>query len=144
MIIGSVSKGKETTCRRGRTTRSMSTESVTWLDEQKDSDKPFFMNLSHKAVHSDFTPAERHAGRYSDADLSFLPRGEGITAEKNLPRWVRDQKNSWHGIDFSYHSDNGLDYLYRRSITGKRTSRKRRLGSHSAAIGSGTSRVQST
>jgi N-acetylglucosamine-6-sulfatase len=27
---------------------------------------------------------------------------------------VRDQRNSWHGIDFSYHSDRGLDYLYRR------------------------------
>ncbi len=24
------------------------------------------------------------------------------------------RRNSWHGIDFSYHSDNGLDYLYRR------------------------------
>jgi len=47
-------------------------------------------------------------------DLSFLPRGEDISAEKDAPRWVRDQRNSWHGIDFSYHSDKGLDYLYRR------------------------------
>ncbi|MEP2311012.1 sulfatase/phosphatase domain-containing protein, partial [Rhodopirellula bahusiensis] len=40
--------------------------------------------------------------------------GKELSADKNTPRWVRDQKNSWHGIDFSYHSDKGLDYLYRR------------------------------
>ena len=82
--------------------------------EQQTNDQPFFLYLSHKAVHANFTPAERHEGRYKDVSLSFLPRGEGVTAENNAPRWVRDQKNSWHGINFSYHSDKGLDFLYRR------------------------------
>ncbi|QDT06039.1 Arylsulfatase [Rubripirellula lacrimiformis] len=99
---------------KGYITDEMTDYAVDWLEQQKDSDKPFFMYLSHKAVHSNFTPAERHKDRYANADLSFLPRGEGIDAENNSPRWVRDQRNSWHGIDFSYHSDNGLDYLYRR------------------------------
>lgn len=85
---------------------------VEWLDEQT-SDQPFFLYLSHKAVHANFTPAERHAGRYADVELD-LPQGEGLSAEKNTPRWVRDQRNSWHGIDFAYHSDAGLDYIYRR------------------------------
>lgn len=99
---------------KGYITDEVTDYAIDWLKEKQNSGEPFFMYLSHKAVHSDFTPAPRHEGKYADADLSFLPRGENITAENNAPRWVRDQKNSWHGIDFSYHSDKGLDYLYRR------------------------------
>ena len=98
----------------GYITDEITDYAIDWLKEQTPSDKPFFMYLSHKAVHSNFTPAPRHEGKYDSADLSFLPRGEGVTAENNAPRWVRDQRNSWHGIDFSYHGDKGLDYLYRR------------------------------
>ena len=99
---------------KGYITDELTDYAIQWMQQQKSEDKPFFMYLSHKAVHSNFTPAKRHENRYADADLSFLPRGEHELAEKNSPRWVRDQKNSWHGIDFSYHGDKGLDYLYRR------------------------------
>lgn len=99
---------------KGYITDELTDYAIDWLDQQSSSDKPFFLYLSHKAVHSEFTPAERHQGRYANADLSFLPRGEKMTADRDIPRWVRDQRNSWHGIDFSYHSDRGLDYLYRR------------------------------
>ncbi|EGF25470.1 sulfatase family protein [Rhodopirellula baltica] len=98
---------------KGYITDELTDYAVDWLKE-RDDDKPFFLYLSHKAVHSNFTPAKRHQGRYADEDLSFLPTGKELSADKNTPRWVRDQKNSWHGIDFSYHSDKGLDYLYRR------------------------------
>ena len=98
---------------KGYITDELTDYAVDWLEAQQNRDKPFFMYLSHKAVHSNFTPAERHQGRYADVELN-LPRGEEITAESNAPRWVRDQRNSWHGIDFAYHSDKGLDYLYRR------------------------------
>ncbi|CAD78151.1 MAG TPA: DUF4976 domain-containing protein [Rhodopirellula baltica] len=98
---------------KGYITDELTDYAVDWLKE-RDDDEPFFLYLSHKAVHSNFTPAERHQGRYADEDLSFLPTGKELSADKNTPRWVRDQKNSWHGIDFSYHSDKGLDYLYRR------------------------------
>ncbi len=99
---------------KGYITDELTDYAVDWLEEQKDDEKPFFLYLSHKAVHANFTPAKRHEDRYKDADLSFLPRGKEISASKDAPRWVRDQRNSWHGIDFSYHSDKGLDYLYRR------------------------------
>ena len=99
---------------KGYITDELTDYAVEWLEEQKDDEKPFFLYLSHKAVHANFTPAKRHQDRYKDADLSFLPRGKEISASKDAPRWVRDQRNSWHGIDFSYHSDKGLDYLYRR------------------------------
>ena len=99
---------------KGYITDELTDYAVEWLEEQKEDEKPFFLYLSHKAVHANFTPAKRHEDRYKDADLSFLPRGKEISASKDAPRWVRDQRNSWHGIDFSYHSDRGLDYLYRR------------------------------
>ncbi|MAI33676.1 MAG: acetylglucosamine-6-sulfatase [Planctomycetaceae bacterium TMED240] len=99
---------------KGYITDELTDYAVDWLEEQKDDEKPFFLYLSHKAVHANFTPAKRHEDRYKNADLSFLPRGKNISASQDAPRWVRDQRNSWHGIDFSYHSDRGLDYLYRR------------------------------
>ncbi|MCH1441774.1 MAG: sulfatase [Rubripirellula sp.] len=99
---------------KGYITDELTDYAVEWLEEQKDDEKPFFLYLSHKAVHANFTPAKRHEDRYKNADLSFLPRGKNISASQDAPRWVRDQRNSWHGIDFSYHSDRGLDYLYRR------------------------------
>jgi N-acetylglucosamine-6-sulfatase len=36
---------------------------IDWLNN-RDKDKPFFMYLSHKAVHSNFQPAKRHKGAY--------------------------------------------------------------------------------
>jgi len=98
---------------KGYITDELTDYAVDWLETQRNADEPFFLYLSHKAVHSNFTPAKRHQGRYADVKLD-LPRGEEGKAENNTPRWVRDQRNSWHGIDFSYHSDKGLDYLYRR------------------------------
>lgn len=99
---------------KGYITDELTDYAVDWLETQKDSDKPFFLYLSHKAVHANFTPAKRHEGKYANENLDFLPRGKDITAANDAPRWVRDQRNSWHGIDFSYHSDKGLDYLYQR------------------------------
>ncbi|TWU45302.1 Arylsulfatase [Novipirellula aureliae] len=98
---------------KGYITDELTDYAVEWL-ESRPKDKPFFLYLSHKAVHANFTPARRHQGRYADADLSFLPNGSDLSASNNTPRWVRDQRNSWHGVDFAYHSDRGLDYLYRR------------------------------
>jgi len=97
---------------KGYITDELTDYAVDWLDQQK-GDKPFFLYLSHKAVHANFTPAQRHQGRYAEVKLD-LPRGQDISASNNAPRWVRDQRNSWHGVDFAYHSDKGLDSLYRR------------------------------
>jgi N-acetylglucosamine-6-sulfatase len=97
---------------KGYITDELTDYAVEWLDQQT-GEKPFFLYLSHKAVHANFTPAERHQGRYANVDLN-LPTGQGVSAGTNSPRWVRDQRNSWHGIDFAYHSDRGLEYLYRR------------------------------
>ena len=45
---------------------------VEWLASTA-RDKPFFMYLSHKAVHSEFAPAARHLGDYQEQDVVYPP-----------------------------------------------------------------------
>ena len=45
---------------KGYITEELTDYAIDWLKKQKPSEKPFFMYLSHKAVHSPFTPAARH------------------------------------------------------------------------------------
>jgi arylsulfatase A-like enzyme len=77
-----------------------------WLDD-RDKKKPFFLYLSHKAVHAGFQPAKRHKGKYKGKKIK-LPAtyGQTLTGEyRNLkwPQWVADQRVSWHGVDYMYH-----------------------------------------
>ena len=34
--------------------------------------------------------------------------------EARRPRWVRDQRNSWHGVDFPYHTHLDIAEYYKR------------------------------
>jgi len=98
---------------RGYITDELTDYLVDWLESGRDRSKPFFAYLSHKAVHSDATPAERHRGSYDDVDFS-LPETVEIGDEylEGKPMWVKNQRNSWHGIDFFYASDRTMtDYL---------------------------------
>ncbi|RJP32956.1 MAG: DUF4976 domain-containing protein [Candidatus Omnitrophota bacterium] len=71
---------------------------------QKDHEKPFFLYLSHKAVHADFYPAERHKTAYSDVKIEH-PASMANTPEnyEGKPSWVKRQRHSWHGVDYMYH-----------------------------------------
>ncbi len=94
-----------------------------WLKEVK-KNKPFFMYLSHKAVHQNFSPAKRDKGRYKDIQIQyplsmFLSAGpnsrqytKGKRSDnsqydinyKDIPQWVRAQRHSYHGVDLMYYS----------------------------------------
>jgi len=87
---------------------------------QQDGDHPFFLELSHKAVHAEFEPAPRHVGAYRDVTIPY-PASMWLTERNYLgkPRWVRQQRGSWHGVDFMFHGDlgpgmTGFDNFYRR------------------------------
>src|SRR5690606_3168570 len=86
---------------------------IDWLNERT-GDKPFFVYLSHKAVHAQFTPCDRHKGRYADVEVP-TPKTQPDTPENfaDKPKWVKDQRNSWHGVDFPYHSDIDIKEFYR-------------------------------
>jgi N-acetylglucosamine-6-sulfatase len=85
-----------------------------WLKE-RGKDRPFFLYLSHKAVHSEFIPAERHKGRYKDKPF-IAPQTMADSAANyaGKPMWVRNQRNSWHGVDYPYHGSLDIADYYRR------------------------------
>ena len=99
---------------KGYITDELTDYAIEWLRSLPET-QPWFMYLSHKAVHSEFVPAQRHAGRYRDG--KFVPpptmAASGDMA-RNRPMWVQNQRNSWHGVDFPYHSDLDIGEYYKR------------------------------
>lgn len=86
-----------------------------WIENGRDSDKPFMLYLSHKAVHAMFEPPKRYLGKYENVQIEY-PENMADTEEnyKGKPRWVREQRNSWHGVDYMYHGQMDFDTFYRR------------------------------
>ncbi|MCA9267691.1 MAG: sulfatase-like hydrolase/transferase, partial [Planctomycetales bacterium] len=99
---------------KGYITDELTDYAIDWLDG-RDKRKPFFLYLSHKGVHAEFAPAERHKNLYQDAKYD-LPASAADTEEnyRGKPRWVKDQRNSWHGVDYPYHSTLDVAEYYRR------------------------------
>ncbi len=74
-----------------------------WLDN-RDKDKPFFAYLSHKAVHAEFYPAKEYEDKYAEADILKPQSMKNIEQNyEGKPDWVREQRYSWHGVDYMYH-----------------------------------------
>lgn len=86
---------------QGYTTDLLTDHAVDFIRASQD--KPFMLYLSHKAVHADFQPAERHKGSY--ANVVIPHPGTMANTEENYagkPDWVRAQRDSWHGVDGMY------------------------------------------
>ncbi len=99
----------------GYITTLLTRYAIDFLEQQKDSDKPFFLYLSHKAVHANFTPEKKYDQKFADKPFK-RPASETLLTDnkRNLPRWLLDQRNSWHGVDFPYHSDLNIEQYYKR------------------------------
>ncbi|MDR0394724.1 MAG: sulfatase, partial [Tannerella sp.] len=99
---------------------------IDFMKRQVKEEKPFFVYLSHKGVHDNFSAAKRHKGRYAGKDLVIPPSfhtptygertlpsidpetgkaaaGKHYYGENMMPDWVKSQRESWHGVDYSYH-----------------------------------------
>ncbi len=86
-----------------------------FLDQQKESETPFFLYLSHKAVHANFTPEEKYDKKFEPKPFARPASEQKVDGNRrNLPRWLLDQRNSWHGVDFPYHSDLSVEKYYKR------------------------------
>jgi N-acetylglucosamine-6-sulfatase len=100
---------------QGYTTDILTDEAISWLEGQRKQDAPFFLYLSHKAVHAEFVPSDRHQGRYA---AETIPYPESMADTENnyreKPQWVEAQRNSWHGVDYMYHGQFDFDTFYRR------------------------------
>ncbi len=113
----------KTVPQKGYITDELTDYALDWL-KRRDRARPFFLYLSHKGVHndyvaatrsSDFIPAERHRGKF--ASRAFTPpKSQSYPPEQEAlrPRWVRDQRNSWHGVDFPYHGTLDVGYFFKR------------------------------
>lgn len=90
---------------KGYITDELTDYALDWLGSI-DASQKFFLYLSHKAVHDNFTPAERHKDLYKGQPIQ-LPASASNTPQnyQGKPMWVKNQRNSWHGVDFPYHSD---------------------------------------
>lgn len=85
-----------------------------WL-KGRDKTKPFFVYLSHKAVHAEFMPAKRHKGRYKDKKyllpVTYDQTKTGKYRDLKWPEWVAAQRISWHGVDYMYNSNSDLNTM---------------------------------
>lgn len=87
---------------------------VNWM-KQRDKSKPFFLYLSHKAVHMPLAPAKRHRDMYKnqeyDLPSTYYQTLSDDYKKLNWPEWVKQQRYSWHGVDYFYHSHQGIEEL---------------------------------
>lgn len=123
-------------------TDQLTNKAINYLDNRNE-DRPFFMYLSHKGVHAEFEPSDRDRGTYDGEEVSypktmFPPdfdlegaQGEGYNPQpkdlpknnpdftynyEDLPDWVKEQRNSWHGVDDMYHGDITFDEFYQQYL----------------------------
>lgn len=97
---------------KGYITDELTDYALDWLKARK-GDKPFMLYLSHKGVHAEFEPAARHKGSFKNATFVEPPTMNPLNL-KDAPLWVRNQRNSWHGVDFPYHSDLNIAEYYKQ------------------------------
>lgn len=105
------------------TTDLLTGHAIDFIDANKE--RPFFVYLSHKAVHDPFQASEKHRGMYADEEVVYPPSywtphygtpqlpsmdadgqpkaNRGWYGDARMPDWVKSQRESWHGVDYSYH-----------------------------------------
>jgi arylsulfatase A-like enzyme len=101
---------------KGYTTDILTNHALEWLRgvRRADPNRPFFLYLAHKAVHAEFQPAPRHAGRYATSPIPYPETMANTEANyRGKPRWVKEQRYSWHGVDYAYHGALDFDQFYR-------------------------------
>lgn len=102
----------------GYTSDVLTDFAIDWLKEQnQNKSKPFFLYLSHKAVHAEFEPAERHDGYFDDIIIEYPQTMDNTERNyRTKPDWVKEQRYSWHGVDYPYHGQMNFDEFYRGYI----------------------------
>lgn len=74
---------------KGYMTDILTDKAITWLKVKRDTNKPFSLNLWHKAVHQPHLPAPRHADLYVDVELPTPPFDTHKETFKGKPEWQR-------------------------------------------------------
>ncbi len=96
---------------KGYITDELTDYALDWIGK-RDGKRPWMMHLAHKAVHADFTPAERHKGRYDKETFRYPDSMKAGVPGR--PMWVENQRNSWHGVGYPYHGTLDIGDYYKR------------------------------
>ncbi len=88
---------------KGHITDVLTDLAVDYIKAQAANDEPYFLCLSHKAVHENFTPTERHHEKYIDEKITY-PDSYADTDDnyKGKPEWLKKQRKSWHGAERNF------------------------------------------
>jgi arylsulfatase A-like enzyme len=99
--------------RKGYITDILTEYAIEWMKQPRK--KPFFLYISHKAVHALFEPAPEDRGKYEKVRIPY-PKSMANTDEnyRGKPAWVKEQRNSWHGVDYMYYGEFDFDSFFRR------------------------------
>lgn len=73
----------------GYMTDILTDKTIDWLKNKRDPNKPFSLNLWHKAVHEKHLPAPRHKDLYNNEDLPTPPYDTHKETFKGKPEWLR-------------------------------------------------------
>ncbi|MEW4486654.1 sulfatase [Thalassoglobus sp. JC818] len=99
----------------GYITPLLTRKAIEFLENQSNESEPFFLYLSHKAVHGPFTPEPKYKDSLRDKTMELPASSELLDNNlKNRPRWLLDQRNSWHGMDFALHTGQSVEHFYKR------------------------------
>ncbi|VXC98904.1 sulfatase family protein [Sphingomonas sp. 8AM] len=96
---------------KGYITDELTDYALDWIGKRP-AGRPWMMHLAHKAVHSEFIPAERHKGRYDKETFRYPASMQPVAPGR--PMWVENQRNSWHGVGFPYHGTLDIGDYYKR------------------------------
>ena len=85
---------------KGHMTDVLTDLAVDYIKERSQSEQPYFLCLSHKAVHENFTPTDRHYKAYINEQITH-PDSYADTEEnyRGKPNWLVKQRKSWHGAE---------------------------------------------
>ena len=77
------------TIEEGYITDILTKKTIDWLVNKRDSNKPFSLNLWHKAVHEKHLPAPRHKDLFKNEKLPEPPHNTHKETFKGKPEWQR-------------------------------------------------------
>jgi N-acetylglucosamine-6-sulfatase len=97
---------------KGYITDELTDYAIDFIKNRK-KDHPFMLYLSHKGVHAEFIPADRDKGMASAFEF-VPPKSMNESTHAGVPMWVHNQRNSWHGVEFPYHSSLDIGEYYKR------------------------------
>ena len=93
--------------RSGYMTEILTEYAVDFIKSNTNGNRPYFLYLSHKAVHEPFEASEKHSGYYRGLDIP-KPKSFADSEVNNAgkPKWVKRQRKSWHGAERNFSKEN--------------------------------------